>query len=288
VGRSETFKSGWFETTFEDLDMMLTHTENRIVDTHAHICDPVFDPDRAEVLARAEAAGVAAVIAVSEDMNDAKKNIELALKHPILRPAAGLYPTHLHMEKDREMVAFIREHRERLIAIGEVGLDYWVVKEASDREIQREIFKLFLDLALHVALPLNVHHRSAGRHAVPMLLARTAKRVQFHAFDGKASAAMPAVDAGCFFSIPPSIVRSRQKQKLVKQLPLSCLLVETDSPVLGPVPDVRNEPANAVPVIDAIAEIKSSVNYYRAGFVEKTRNNIEMLMPKKNAFQNDC
>jgi TatD DNase family protein len=252
----ETLKSGWLEIKFKDLEMVMTGTECGIVDTHAHICDPVFDPDRAEVLARAKAAGVAAVIAVSEDINDAKKNIELALKHPILRPAAGLYPTHLHMEKAREMVAFIREHRERLIAIGEVGLDYWVVKQASDREIQREIFKLFIDLALQVDLPLNVHSRSAGRHAVSLLLERNAQRVQFHAFDGKASAAMPAVDAGCFFSIPPSIVRSRQKQKLVKQLPLSCLLVETDSPVLGPVPGERNEPANVISVIDAIAEIK--------------------------------
>ncbi|MFH1293306.1 MAG: TatD family hydrolase, partial [Pseudomonadota bacterium] len=65
------------------------------------------------------------------------------------------------------------------------------------------------------------------------------------------------VEAGFFFSIPPSIVRSRQKQKLVKQLPLSYLLVETDSPVLGPSPDERNEPANAVISINAIAEIKN-------------------------------
>ena len=84
----------------------------------------------------------------------------------------------------------------------------------------------------------------------------SAARVQMHAFDGKAGAALPAVEAGYYFSIPPSVVRSRQKQKLVKQLPLSCLLVESDSPVLGPNPKERNEPANILTSVKAIAEIK--------------------------------
>ena len=104
---------------------------------------------------------------------------------------------------------------------------------------------------------MNVHSRSAGRQAVALLLECGALKVQLHAFDGKASAALPAVEAGYFFSIPPSIVRSRQKQKLVKRLPLSCLLVETDSPVLGPSPNERNEPANIMISIKAIAELKA-------------------------------
>ena len=77
-----------------------------------------------------------------------------------------------------------------------------------------------------------------------------------HAFDGKAAAALPAVEAGYFFSIPPSVVRSRQKQKLVQRLPISCLLIESDSPVLGPTPNDRNEPANIWQSIKAIAELK--------------------------------
>jgi TatD DNase family protein len=105
-------------------------------------------------------------------------------------------------------------------------------------------------------LPLNVHSRSAGRHVIDILRARKAKRVQLHAFDGKFGTAMPAVEAGYFFSVPPSVVRSRQKQKLVKNLPLSCLMVESDSPVLGPDPGERNEPANTVRAIEAIAQLK--------------------------------
>lgn len=228
-----------------------------LIDTHAHICDPGFDEDRARVLARAREAGVDAIIAVGEDIGDARKNLDLAEKHPILKPAAGLYPTHLDLNQASEMSAFIRQNRALLAAIGEVGLDYWVVKEEAQKEIQREIFKIFIELSKELDLPLNIHSRSAGRHAVDMLLKNNAPRVQLHAFDGKAGAAMPAVEAGYFFSIPPSVVRSRQKQKLLRQLPLSCLLLETDSPVLGPVATERNEPAHISVAVQAIAQLKN-------------------------------
>jgi TatD DNase family protein len=154
------------------------------------------------------------------------------------------------------MVAFIRANRASLAAIGEVGLDYWVVKEEAARCVQKEIFSRFIRLSLELELPLNVHSRSAGRHAVDLLLQSGAEKVQLHAFDGKITAARPALEAGFFFSIPPSIVRSRQKQKLVHHLPLECLLVETDSPVLGPEPQVRNEPANLMAAVRAVAAIK--------------------------------
>ena len=228
----------------------------RLADTHAHICDTGFDTDRAEVLERARRAGVAAIIAVGEDLSDARKNLELARKYPIIKPAAGQYPTHLDPNQAAEMAEFIRRNHSVLTAIGEVGLDFWVVKEASQRELQREVLKRFIELSKDLNLPLNVHSRSAGRHAIALLLENNAVRVQMHAFDGKASAALPAVEAGYFFSIPPSVVRSRQKQKLVKQLPLSCLLIESDSPVLGPTPDERNEPANIQHSVKAIAALK--------------------------------
>jgi len=228
----------------------------KIIDTHAHMCDPCFDPDRAEVLERARAAGVFAIIAVGENLLDAKRNLELAASYSELCPAAGLFPTYLDIHQAESIISFIRRERDKLYAIGEVGLDYWIVKGELERGLQREIFAGFIDLSLELGLPLNVHSRSAGRHAIKLLLERGAQRVQLHAFDGKAAAAMPAVEAGYFFSIPPSIIRSRQKQKLVRQLPISCLLLETDSPVLGPSPKERNEPANTIVALDAIAKIK--------------------------------
>lgn len=227
-----------------------------LIDTHAHLSDAVFDEDREAVLERATTKWVSIVVAVGENLADAEKNLVLASKHSMIRPAAGLYPTYLDLDLSQQMHGFIRRHRDKLAAIGEVGLDYWIVKEESEREIQAEIFRSFIRLSKESGLPLNVHSRSAGRHAVNILLEAGAKKVQLHAFDGKLSAAMPAVEAGFFFSIPPSVVRSEQKKKLAMNLPLSCLLIETDSPVLGPVPQERNEPANALVALRTIAELR--------------------------------
>lgn len=227
-----------------------------LTDTHTHLCEAVFDSDRSDVLRRAGDAGIEAIIAVGENLSDARRNLELAEIHPILKPAAGLYPAILDQAQAGEMLDFIQKNQDKLVAVGEVGLDHWVVNEESQKALQRQIFKSFIELAKQLDLPLNVHSRSAGRHVVDLLLKCDAPKVQLHAFDGKASAALPAVEAGYFFSIPPSVVRSRQKQKLVKRLPLSCLLAETDSPVLGPSPNERNEPANITISIKAIAELK--------------------------------
>ncbi|MBU4262169.1 MAG: TatD family hydrolase [Proteobacteria bacterium] len=227
-----------------------------LTDTHAHLCDQAFDQDRQEVIQRAQEAGIAAIVMVGETLEDARRNLALAAEYPCLKPAAGLYPEFADMEEAEKLSGFIRRHGARFYAIGEVGLDFWLAKEEADREVQRLVFRKFIELASELDLPLNVHSRSAGRQAVALLLEQGAKRVQMHAFDGRYSAALPAVEAGFFFSVPPSLVRSRQKQKLVGLLPLCCLLVESDSPVLGPDPARRNEPANVVTAVKVIAEIK--------------------------------
>ncbi len=228
----------------------------RLVDTHTHLCDPAFDEDRAAVMARAREAGVVAVISVSENLQDARRNLDLARTHPEIYPAAGLYPTELDLDRLQAMEDWIRAHREALIGIGEVGLDHWKVQDERERELQQRILARFVALGRELDLPLNVHSRAAGRHTVEFLIAHGARRVQLHAFDGRIGAARPAVEAGYFFSIPASVVRSRQKQKLARHLPLSCLLLETDSPVLAPEPGERNEPARVVVALEAAARLK--------------------------------
>lgn len=228
-----------------------------LIDTHAHLSLNSFADDREEVLARAADAGITAIICVSETLAEAEEVLPLCEKHPILKPAAGLYPEFAELNAAEAMLAFIRDHSAKLHSIGEVGLDYWLAKEDEEREVQREVLCRFIALGRELDLPLNIHSRSAGRHVIELLLENDAQKIQLHAFDGKSSAAMPAVEAGFFFSVPPSIIYSRQKQKLVKQLPLSCLLLESDSPVLGPVPKERNEPAYIVHSLQAVSDIKN-------------------------------
>ncbi|RLI08208.1 hypothetical protein DRO32_02655, partial [Candidatus Bathyarchaeota archaeon] len=106
-------------------------------------------------------------------------------------------------------------------------------------------------------LPLVVHSRSAGKYAIQVLLEEGYDKVLMHAFDGRVGWALRGVrEGGFYFSIPTSVVRSQQKRKLAKALPLENLMVETDSPVLGPEKGVRNEPANLPLAVREVASIK--------------------------------
>ncbi|MFW6415522.1 MAG: TatD family hydrolase [Thermodesulfobacteriota bacterium] len=227
-----------------------------LVDTHVHLCDPDFDSDLEQVLARAREHGVEKMITVSENKTDVYKNLELVEKYPEILPAAGLYPANADLQEAEEIMGIIRRERDRLAAIGEVGLDFRIAETETERDLQMEVFGMFIQLSLELDLPLSVHSRSAGKYAIRQLLENGADRVQMHAFDGKAASAQEGIEAGYFFSIPPSISRSRQKQKLLKQLPVSSLLLETDAPVLGPSPEERNEPSNLILSLQTVAEIK--------------------------------
>ena len=164
-----------------------------LFDTHTHLADARFDADRAAVLERARAAGVRAVVVVSETLQEVQRVLAVCDQHAELHPAAGLYPTHVDPDQAEGMEQAIRQYRHRLVAIGEVGLDRWAVKQEAEREIQREIFSRFIDLSLELDLPLNVHSRSAGRQAIELLVERGARKVQMHAFDGRAAKALPGV-----------------------------------------------------------------------------------------------
>jgi len=238
-----------------------------VIDCHTHLSDPCFDADREAVLSRAVEVGVRAVLVVGQDLEENRRVVEVCDTHDLLHPCAGLHPDRFADRFDdrqppgdadiEAVCAFARAHADALVAIGEVGLDYWCAQSPERREAQRACLWRMAELAGALDLPLNVHSRSAGRYTLDLLADCGARRVLMHAFDGKAGHALRAFEAhGWIFSIPPSVVRSSQKQKLVRTLPLEALALETDSPVLGPDREARNEPANVVHSLERIAEIK--------------------------------
>ncbi|HEX7926991.1 MAG TPA: TatD family hydrolase [bacterium] len=238
-----------------------------MIDCHSHLTSREFDADRAAVLQRAREAGVTHVAIVGQDAAE-NAGVLASMRTPAveglrLLPFLGLHPDRftddeppITPEEIDAICAEIRLRQDAITGIGEVGLDHWRCKTEERRALQREAFVRLVDLAVELDLPLNVHSRSAGHHTLELLLERGAKRVLMHAFDGKAGHALKGAEAGYVFSIPPSIVRSEQKRKLVRVLPLKALALETDSPVLGPDPAQRNEPANLRRSLEAIAEIK--------------------------------
>lgn len=236
-----------------------------MIDCHAHLSDRSFDPDRQDVIGRARQAGVETIVVVAENSADSRRVLEMCRRYPGgLFPCSGIHPdafaedSQAPSDEEQEAItALIRENRQQLVGIGEVGLDYRVAETEAAREKQRVFLAGMVELSNELSLPLNVHCRSAGHYTLDLLARCKAKKVLMHAFDGRAGYALQAFEAhGWLFSIPPSVVRSNQKQKLVKALPLEALALESDSPALGPDPRLRNEPANLVQAVRAIAAIK--------------------------------
>eukprot|EP01138_Halocafeteria_seosinensis_P005471 gb/GECG01005593.1/.p1 GENE.gb/GECG01005593.1/~~gb/GECG01005593.1/.p1 ORF type:complete len:317 (+),score=44.78 gb/GECG01005593.1/:1-951(+) len=265
--------------------------ESEFVDCHCHITDAVFDEDRMDVVEQARRqSDVSHILAVASGVEDIEKVVNLsrdsAYKNVIL-PCLGMHPEQHEirsvtgLKESQPMLDAIRRYADEIVGIGEVGLDFtprcvtsWRdSEEPTDpyirehgfpddksehavKQAQREVFAAQIELAKELHLPLNVHSRSAGHYAIDMLLEHGAPPSLLHAFDGKAKYAKNAAEKGHFFSIPPSIVRSGQKEKLLQALPLSQIVLETDSPALGPNKNERNVPSNVLISAREIARVK--------------------------------
>tara|TARA_Y100000310_G_scaffold269083_1_gene282039 strand:- start:114 stop:851 length:738 start_codon:yes stop_codon:yes gene_type:complete len=223
------------------------------IDIHSHLDVEELDKDRDNIIQRAEDAGVKIILTNGIDSKSNKATLKLAKKYEIVKACLGIYPEHAHeVDVDKE-IKLIKQHKDEIVAIGEVGLDGL---DKTHLETQKECFQKMIDLAKELDLPIIVHSRKAEREAVEMLEASKAKKVLLHCFCGKKNLVKKAADLGYYFSVPTNVVRAENFQSLARNVPITQLFAETDAPWLSPFKDKRNEPAFVVESYKEIAKQK--------------------------------
>lgn len=230
----------------------------KYVDVHAHMNEEIFDKDRKQILDECKEKGIIVVDCGGKPKSN-RALLKLAKKFENLKACIGIYPVEIIEMSDKQFsdeLRFIEENAENIVGVGEVGLDFYWIKNELDRKLQIERFKEIIWLANKLKLPLNVHTREAASESIALLIKSAHVPVVLHAFIGEVEEARIAAEHGFFFSMPPNILYSKKRQKLVAALPISSLLTETDCPYLGPNPKERNDPRNIPLVIEKIAEIK--------------------------------
>ncbi len=231
-----------------------------LVDVHCHLQFSQFDEDRDEVIARCKKNNLAVVITSGTDHINNAKALQLAREYDIVKASIGLYPDDIVALPEDEIeneIEFIINKRDDIIAVGEIGLDYKNTKDVGAREKQKRYFKRLLELAEKLNKPVILHTRDAESDVVSMLESTKLKDVIFHCFTGNYKLVKRISDRGWFFSVPPIILRSLHFQGLARNVPITQLLTETDSPYLAPPPKQRNEPSFVTYTIDKISEIKN-------------------------------
>ncbi len=252
-----------------------------LIDSHAHIDGPEFDDDREQVIARARAAGVSEIVIVGAagDMETAERTVRIAEAHDGIHATVGVHP-HDAAKLQESWWQRLRELAERdsVCAVGETGLDYHY--DHSPRDVQRQRFAEFVELAREVGKPVVCHIRDAHDDAKAILKETRAAELGalVHCFTGEPEDAADYVEMGCYVSFS-GIVTFRGKscqpiREAVRRVPLDRVLVETDCPYLAPHPNrgKRNEPAWVVHTAEVVArEAGVSPEQLAAATVANTR-----------------
>ncbi len=227
-------------------------------DSHVHLADPAFDPDREAVVQRARDAGARVLVCIGETPDAADRALAVAAHYPGLAwHTAGMHPHEAASFDAARDLARLREHvRQGAVAIGECGLDYHY--DNSPREVQRAVFAAQLQLAAEVDRPVVVHTRDADVDTSAMIreAAEAGVRGVLHCFTGPATLAETALGAGWFVSFSGVVTfRKWADDGLLRSIPEDRLLVESDAPYLAPVPHrgKRNEPSHVALTVAKVA-----------------------------------
>jgi len=230
------------------------------IDSHAHLEMEPFDADRDAVLGRAAAAGLTAIITVGTTIPDCQKAAALARLHPQVYAAVGIHPHEVKGINSKTYDALrALARQEKVIAIGEIGLDFFY--DLSPREVQLRRFVEQLDLALELDLPVIIHDREAHAETLRILQQRKGRlRGVLHCFSGDAEMARECLELGFYLSVagPVTYKKADQLREVAREIPAERLLIETDAPYLAPQRwrGKRNEPAYVVETARCLAQIR--------------------------------
>ncbi|HHY16003.1 MAG TPA: TatD family hydrolase [Firmicutes bacterium] len=229
-----------------------------MIDSHAHLNDPRFAEDLDDVIGRAEAAGVQTIINIGYDLESSRRAVELTEQYTGLWAVVGLHPhdARLWTEEVRDALAELAQH-PKVVAIGEVGLDYHY--DNSPRDKQREVFGLQLTLARELGLPAVIHSRDASGDTVEIIEKFSDVNCLLHCYSGSWETAEIYRKLGHFFSFggPITFNNAHKLRGVARRISPERLLVETDCPYLTPHPfrGKRNEPAYLPYIVEKLAEL---------------------------------
>jgi TatD DNase family protein len=255
-----------------------------LVDSHAHIDGPEFDEDREQVIERARAAGVTAILNVGTgDPHSGafERAVTLAQQHEKIYTALGVHPHDARLfdaEAEQRMASLVSGN-SRVIAWGEIGLDFHY--DNSPRDAQKNVFRRQLQLAREANLPVIIHTREAEVETIEIIKSEASDERQIgvmHCFSGSEQLAMQAVELGFYISFSGIITfkKAEELRAVAQKVPLERLLVETDCPYLAPIPfrGKRNEPAYVLEVARCLAELR---NLSLEEMAQITSNNFSSL-----------
>jgi TatD DNase family protein len=226
----------------------------RLFDAHTHIDMRHYKNDREKVIQRAKDAGLVGMVTSSIGPGSFRRTLGIVDKHRgYIHHTAGCQASRLTPDEAEKIIGLIRKYSKDIVAIGEVGLDYHWVKEKAARKAQEPLFKMFIELAEELNLPIVIHSRKAEREATSILEQSFSGSVLMHCYDGPPETTRRVADNGWFITLPANFGRYKNRISAAQMMPVEQILLETDGPYLSPF-EGRNEPANLVYGCEALAE----------------------------------
>lgn len=234
-----------------------------IFDTHAHYDDDRFAPDRGELLSGMNGNGIGRIINVGASFEGCKNSLTLAQEHDFIYAALGVHPSDI-ADLTEESCEWIRQHlsEPKVVAVGEIGLDYYWDKEPEVQARQREWFRYQLQLAKESVLPVSIHSREAAADTMEIMKEAAADGIPgvIHCYSYSKEQALEYIDMGYYIGVGGVVTfkNARKLKETVEAIPLERILLETDCPYMAPEPNrgKRNSSLYLTYVADAIAGLK--------------------------------